>query len=161
VLEPVRDYKARHASTLLTFDAVVDAIGQIEGKRRPGRRLSMNLNVLKCAGLIVGRSDRCGPRRRAAGIGPGQQMRRRGGIDPPRRRPVAAPRSRAAGRPANRLHHARKPICCSRGGWPPTWRIVRARRTPATRNAWQRTGSQYAAQFSERRCKPAIRGFRE
>jgi len=34
VLEPVRDYKARHASTMLTFDAVVDAIGQIEGKRR-------------------------------------------------------------------------------------------------------------------------------
>jgi NifU-like protein involved in Fe-S cluster formation len=30
VLEPVRDYKARHASTLLTFDAVVDALGQIE-----------------------------------------------------------------------------------------------------------------------------------
>lgn len=34
VLEPVRDYKARHASTLLTFDAVVDAIGQIEAKRK-------------------------------------------------------------------------------------------------------------------------------
>ena len=34
VLEPVRDYKARHASTLLTFDAVTDAIGQIEAKRR-------------------------------------------------------------------------------------------------------------------------------
>jgi NifU-like protein involved in Fe-S cluster formation len=34
VLEPVRDYKARHASTLLTFDAVVDAIGQIEAKRQ-------------------------------------------------------------------------------------------------------------------------------
>jgi NifU-like protein involved in Fe-S cluster formation len=33
VLEPVRDYKARHASTLLTFDAVVDAIGQIEATR--------------------------------------------------------------------------------------------------------------------------------
>lgn len=32
VLEPVRDYKARHASTLLTFDAVVDAISQIEAK---------------------------------------------------------------------------------------------------------------------------------
>ncbi|OYW32861.1 MAG: iron-sulfur cluster assembly scaffold protein, partial [Azorhizobium sp. 12-66-6] len=32
VLEPVRDYKARHASTLLTFDAVVDAIDQIEAK---------------------------------------------------------------------------------------------------------------------------------
>ncbi|MCJ2083423.1 iron-sulfur cluster assembly scaffold protein [Methylobacterium sp. J-090] len=28
VLEPVRDYKARHASTLLTFDAVVDALDQ-------------------------------------------------------------------------------------------------------------------------------------
>jgi SUF system NifU family Fe-S assembly protein len=34
VLEPVRDYKARHASTMLTFDAVVDAIDQIESKRR-------------------------------------------------------------------------------------------------------------------------------
>ncbi len=33
VLEPVRDYKARHASTLLTFDAVVDAIDQIEARR--------------------------------------------------------------------------------------------------------------------------------
>lgn len=32
-LEPVRDYKARHASTLLTFDAVVDAIGQIEKRQ--------------------------------------------------------------------------------------------------------------------------------
>jgi len=34
-LEPVRDYKARHASTMLTFDAVVDAIDQIEAKRAP------------------------------------------------------------------------------------------------------------------------------
>ena len=33
LLEPVREYKARHASTLLTFDAVVDAIGQIEATR--------------------------------------------------------------------------------------------------------------------------------
>jgi NifU-like protein involved in Fe-S cluster formation len=32
LLEPVRDYKARHASTMLTFDAVVDAVGQIEAK---------------------------------------------------------------------------------------------------------------------------------
>jgi NifU-like protein involved in Fe-S cluster formation len=31
-LEPVRDYKARHASTLLTFDAVVDALDQIEAR---------------------------------------------------------------------------------------------------------------------------------
>ncbi|MEJ1161121.1 iron-sulfur cluster assembly scaffold protein [Prosthecomicrobium sp. N25] len=32
-LEPVRDYKARHASTLLTFDAVVSALDQIEARR--------------------------------------------------------------------------------------------------------------------------------
>ena len=32
VLEPVRDYKARHASTLLTFDAVVSALDQIDAK---------------------------------------------------------------------------------------------------------------------------------
>lgn len=31
VLEPVRDYKARHASTLLVFDAVVQAIDKIDG----------------------------------------------------------------------------------------------------------------------------------
>ncbi|KXF77400.1 iron-sulfur cluster assembly scaffold protein [Paramesorhizobium deserti] len=31
-LEPIRDYKARHASTMLTFDAVVDCIEQIEKK---------------------------------------------------------------------------------------------------------------------------------
>jgi NifU-like protein involved in Fe-S cluster formation len=34
VLEPVRDYKARHASTMLTFDAVVSAIDQIEAAAR-------------------------------------------------------------------------------------------------------------------------------
>jgi NifU-like protein involved in Fe-S cluster formation len=33
VLEPVRDYKTRHASTMLTFDAVVSAIDQIEARR--------------------------------------------------------------------------------------------------------------------------------
>ena len=33
MLEPVRDYKARHASTMLTFDAVVSALDQIEAKR--------------------------------------------------------------------------------------------------------------------------------
>ena len=35
VLEPVRDYKARHASTLLVFEAVEDAIAQIEAARAP------------------------------------------------------------------------------------------------------------------------------
>ena len=34
VLEPVRDYRARHPSTMLTFDAVVDAIDQIEAARK-------------------------------------------------------------------------------------------------------------------------------
>lgn len=34
VLEPVRDFKARHASTMLTFDAVVSAIDEIEAKRQ-------------------------------------------------------------------------------------------------------------------------------
>jgi NifU-like protein involved in Fe-S cluster formation len=35
-LEPVRDYKARHASTMLTFDAVVDAVDQIDGRKHGG-----------------------------------------------------------------------------------------------------------------------------
>lgn len=37
VLEPVREYKARHASTMLTFDAVVDCITQIEAARAAQR----------------------------------------------------------------------------------------------------------------------------
>ncbi len=36
MLEPVRDYRARHASTLLVFDAVEDAIAQIEARRATG-----------------------------------------------------------------------------------------------------------------------------
>jgi len=38
LLEPVRDYKARHASTMLTFDAVVDAISRIEAKTGGGQK---------------------------------------------------------------------------------------------------------------------------
>jgi hypothetical protein len=40
--------------------------------------------------------------------------------------------------------------------------VAHCPRSPHARNAdgWQRTGSQYTAQFSERRCKPAIRGYR-
>ena len=30
VLEPVRDYKARHASTMLTFEATLECVNQIE-----------------------------------------------------------------------------------------------------------------------------------
>ena len=33
-LLPLRYLKARHASTLLTFDAVVDAVNQIEAKAK-------------------------------------------------------------------------------------------------------------------------------
>ena len=33
VLEPVRGFKARHASTMLTFDAVASALDQIEAAR--------------------------------------------------------------------------------------------------------------------------------
>ncbi|MFD1744318.1 iron-sulfur cluster assembly scaffold protein [Rhizobium helianthi] len=33
VLKPVKDYKARHASTMLTFDAVVDCLDQIEARQ--------------------------------------------------------------------------------------------------------------------------------
>lgn len=36
VLEPVRDFRARHASTLLTFDAVVDALDQVVARKAAG-----------------------------------------------------------------------------------------------------------------------------
>jgi NifU-like protein involved in Fe-S cluster formation len=39
VLEPVRDYKPRHASTLLTFDAVIDALTQIARSSAPAAPL--------------------------------------------------------------------------------------------------------------------------
>lgn len=32
VLKPVKDYKARHASTMLTFEAVCDCLDQLEAK---------------------------------------------------------------------------------------------------------------------------------
>ncbi|WOJ89207.1 iron-sulfur cluster assembly scaffold protein [Methylocapsa polymorpha] len=34
VLEPVRDFKARHTSTLLTFEATLDCVNQIESATR-------------------------------------------------------------------------------------------------------------------------------
>ncbi len=37
-LEPVKNYKARHASTLLVFDAVVDALSQIEAAQNAARQ---------------------------------------------------------------------------------------------------------------------------
>lgn len=38
VLEPVRDYRARHTSTLLVFDAVEAAIAEVERKRNEASR---------------------------------------------------------------------------------------------------------------------------
>jgi NifU-like protein involved in Fe-S cluster formation len=35
VLQPVKDYRARHASTLLVFDAVEKALAEIEARRPP------------------------------------------------------------------------------------------------------------------------------
>ncbi len=40
ILEPVRGFKARHASTLLTFDAVADALGQIAARQRSAEAAS-------------------------------------------------------------------------------------------------------------------------
>ena len=43
-----------------------------------------------------------------------------------------------------------------------TAHVTQCPRSPYARAAggWQRTGAQYAAQFNERGCKPAIRGYR-
>lgn len=35
-LEPIRDYPARHASTMLVFDAVIDCLDQIDAKNTAG-----------------------------------------------------------------------------------------------------------------------------
>lgn len=40
MLEPVRDYKARHASTLLVFDAVERALEEIEARRSGADRVA-------------------------------------------------------------------------------------------------------------------------
>lgn len=40
VLEPVRDYKSRHASVMLTFDAVLKAIEEIEANRETTKEAS-------------------------------------------------------------------------------------------------------------------------
>jgi NifU-like protein involved in Fe-S cluster formation len=46
VLTPVRDYKARHASTLLTFDAVLSALDQIAVKDNSQPASSANPSLL-------------------------------------------------------------------------------------------------------------------
>jgi NifU-like protein involved in Fe-S cluster formation len=49
-MRPVRDYRARHASTMLTFDAVVDAIGQVEAKREAN--LGLDPSMATCCTVI-------------------------------------------------------------------------------------------------------------
>ena len=69
VLEPVRDYKARHPSTLLVFDAVEDAIAQIEASARAkacASRKSMSKTMRGTGGeraLARGSPRRCCSRR--------------------------------------------------------------------------------------------------
>ncbi|WP_346894879.1 iron-sulfur cluster assembly scaffold protein [uncultured Roseibium sp.] len=43
-LEPVREYKARHASTMLVFDAIVDALDQIEAGQAGSDEKTMALS---------------------------------------------------------------------------------------------------------------------
>jgi len=51
VLEPVRDFKARHASTLLVFDAVETALAAAEGKRtEPDRAANSDTAPARRAG---------------------------------------------------------------------------------------------------------------
>ena len=57
LLEPVRDYKARHASTMLTFDAVVDAIGQIEAKAKEAAPAQGGHSVIPGALVFARTSD--------------------------------------------------------------------------------------------------------
>jgi NifU-like protein involved in Fe-S cluster formation len=49
-MRPVKDYRARHASTMLTFDAVVDAIGQVEAKREAN--LGLDPSMATCCTVI-------------------------------------------------------------------------------------------------------------
>lgn len=56
-LEPVKDYKARHASTMLVFDAVVDALDQIAANRARKRKnkkkvLTKASNELTKSGIV-------------------------------------------------------------------------------------------------------------
>ena len=131
VLEPVRDYKARHASTMLTFDAVVDAIGQIEGKRRRGGGLTHGSHSQ--SGRPLGAACCVAPLR-----APASPAFAQGNRDACRRRPrSAAPKANCRGSRSRRRTTSRssasrsKPTSCSRGGSPPTWRIARVRRLRA------------------------------
>ena len=67
VLEPVRDYKARHASTLLVFDAVEEAIARSRRAapppKRPRNRKSMSKTIPRSVERQPPRPARGSPRR--------------------------------------------------------------------------------------------------
>ena len=67
VLEPVRDYKARHASTLLTFDAVVSALDKIEAGTSDAVKTAGRVTDAKASRLRVRRPSLIRPSRSAAG----------------------------------------------------------------------------------------------
>jgi NifU-like protein involved in Fe-S cluster formation len=64
VLEPVRDYKARHASTLLVFDAVETALAEVEGKRAaaPERAAQPGSQVRSGQSVQPAGAERCDTR---------------------------------------------------------------------------------------------------
>ncbi|HCX66126.1 MAG TPA: iron-sulfur cluster assembly scaffold protein, partial [Rhodobiaceae bacterium] len=53
VLEPVRDYKARHASTLLVFDAVEEAVDAALDKARQGSGTAQQTGTATSTGPSV------------------------------------------------------------------------------------------------------------
>lgn len=59
-IEPVRDYKARHASTLLTFDAVMECVEEIEAQyraKKQAKKAAAENNAMKAlssAGIKFG-----------------------------------------------------------------------------------------------------------
>ena len=160
VLEPVRDYKARHASTMLTFDAVVDAIDQIEAKRGPrgGRELSGSIAAASAAVP--------GARRGASRHGPALVRCARGCREPgnTRRDPVLPIRSHGPGRAgvrgatvigaraasAARLHHARDIV-------PSPARLSAACHSTASRSSTRRRPAIHATLAPHRGARSGLR----
>ena len=129
VLEPVRDYKARHASTLLTFDAVVDAIDQIDGKRSDSRKIHRGLAVFRNgASFLAAHSPRMLSARSRAGCGEPRPILRHAGIADPDRGAVIA-RARGDRWSASGCRRRRRFSAPARKT---RWRESRSARAPST-----------------------------
>ena len=100
VLEPVRDFKARHASTLLVFDAVETALAAAEGKRAEAEHAA-------AAPPRHGQGHEGGsrPRRQGRRQGPGARLQ----VDPeaPHRHGMQAPAHVLGVCPAGHRHQRR------------------------------------------------------